>query len=122
MAERARIGVSYRLLLIVLLVIVAGACSKKGGGDLAGPENTVKVVLAGTGTGHVRCTYGTIDCPTACGPYDWSPGATAPLVAEADTATSVFAGWSGSGCTVSNDTCYVLVAGHMVVTATFNHK
>ncbi len=121
MPERVRNTLLYRLLLLALLLLVAGACSKKSD-SLAGPENTVKVVLAGTGAGHVRCTYGTIDCPTACGPYDWSPGATVPLVAEEDTATSVFAGWSGSGCSGSSDTCYVVVAGHMVVTATFNLK
>jgi hypothetical protein len=82
----------------------------------------VKVVLAGTGTGHVTGTYGPIDCPTACGPYDWTPGASVPLVARADTATSYFAGWAGSGCTGAADTCTIVVTGHMVVTATFTHK
>jgi len=45
------------------------------------------------------------------------PGDTAPLIARVDTATSVFAGWSGT-----DTTCSVVIAGHMVVTATFNLK
>ena len=122
MAERARFSVLARLLVLVILVLVAGACGGKGGNDVAGPENTLKVVLAGTGQGRVICPYGGIDCPTACGPLDWTPGATAPLIARVDTATSVFAGWSGSGCSGTDTTCSVVIAGHMVVTATFNLK
>ena len=45
------------------------------------------------------------------------PGDTAPLIARVDTATSVFAGCSGT-----DTTCSVVIAGHMVVTATFNLK
>ena len=100
MAERARFSVLARLLVLVILVLVAGACGGKGGNDVAGPENTLKVVLAGTGHGRVLCPWGTIDCPTACGPFDWTPGAMPPLVAVPDAATSVFVGWAGSGgCT-----------------------
>jgi uncharacterized repeat protein (TIGR02543 family) len=106
--------------LLVLLALVAGACASKGGNDVTGPEYTVKVVLAGTGHGRVWCPYGGIDCPTACGPLDWTPGATAPFVARPDSA-STFAGWSGAA-SGSDTTCSVVVTGHMVLTATFNLK
>jgi endoglucanase len=120
MAERVRSGLFIRFLLLVLLALVAGACGGKGGDDVAGPEHTVKVVLAGTGHGRVWCPYGGIDCPTACGPVDWTPGATAPFIARADSA-STFAGWSGAA-SGSDTTCNVVVSGHMVLTATFNLK
>jgi endoglucanase len=120
MAERARLRVYVRLLPLVLLALAAGACGGKGDNDVTGPENTVKVVLAGTGHGRVWCPYGGIDCPTACGPVDWTPGATAPFIARADSA-STFAGWSGAA-SGSDTTCNVVVSGHMVLTATFNQR
>src|SRR5512143_100056 len=95
MAERVRSGTSVRLLLPVLCALVAGACGGGGGDEVAGPQNTVEVVLAGTGHGRVWCPHGGIDCPTACGPVDWTPGAMAPFIARADSA-STFAGWSGA--------------------------
>ena len=123
MAERVRSGARCRFLLIVLLALVAGACGSKGGKgghDIAGPENTVQVVLAGTGHGRVWCPYGGIDCPTACGPVDWTPGATARFIAHADSA-STFAGWSGAA-SGSDTTCEVVISGNRVLTATFNLK
>ncbi len=118
MARRARSLLA--LFALVLVAFLCGTCGKSGN-DVAGPENTLKVTLAGTGQGRVMSPYGTIDCPSACGPYDWTPGVTVPLVAVPDAATSVFAGWSGAG-TGTEDTCWVTVAGHVVVTATFNPK
>jgi hypothetical protein len=120
MADRVRSGVSVRLLLVVLLVLGAGACAGKGGNDIAGPENTVRVVLAGAGHGRVWCPFGGIDCPPTCGPADWTPGANAPFIARPDSA-STFGGWSGAA-SGSDTTCNVVVAGHMVLTATFNPK
>jgi uncharacterized repeat protein (TIGR02543 family) len=120
MVEHVRFGVSFRLLVLVLLALVAGTCGGKGSKEVTGPEYTVEVVLAGAGHGRVWCPYGGIDCPTACGPLDWTPGATAPFVASADS-VSTFGGWSGAA-SGSDTTCNVVVTGHMVLTATFNPR
>lgn len=120
MAERVQSGVFVGFVFIVLLASLFAGCGGKGGDDIAGPEFTVQVVLAGTGGGHVTCPYGGIDCPTACGPVDWTGGATALFVASPDP-LSTFVGWSGAA-TGTADTCSVVVTGHMVLTATFDLK
>jgi endoglucanase len=95
----------------------ANACGGGGEGGMAGPENTVEVVLAGAGTGVVTSNPPAITCPGACGPLDWSPGATVELIATPNTG-STFGGWSGA-CT-GTGMCSFVVNGHMKVTATFN--
>jgi uncharacterized repeat protein (TIGR02543 family) len=118
MAGRVRLclGIAF----LAALAAASGGCGSKGGDDVAGPENTIEVVIAGTGGGRVRCTYGGIDCPGSCGPVDWTPGGVAPFVAEPDS-SSTFAGWSGAA-TGTADTCSVVVTGHMVLTATFDPR
>lgn len=106
-----------RPLLAVVLLFLAGSCSGKSD-DVAGPENTIQVVIAGTGSGTVVSDPASIDCPTVCGPIDWTPGAPVRLIAT-PAGGSTFGGWSGDAGG-SNDTCEVMVDGHKVVTATFN--
>jgi hypothetical protein len=118
MAGRVR-----RFLGVASLVAIASAfagCGDKGGDDVAGPEFTIEVVLAGTGHGRVWSPYGGIDCPGACGPVDWTGGATAPFIARPDS-LSTFVSWSGAA-TGTDTTCDVVVTGHMVLTATFDLK
>jgi uncharacterized repeat protein (TIGR02543 family) len=118
MTARTRLGPPLRLMFLVLLLVTAYSCGSKGGNDVAGPEYTVKVVLAGTGSGVVTSLPSAITCPGTCGPLDWTPGATVWVIAAPATG-STFAGWSGS-CSGTADTCQFVVTGHMVVTATFN--
>lgn len=119
MSGRTRLGPPLRLLFLVLFLLTACSCgSKGGGGDVTGPQNTVKVVLAGTGSGIVTSNPPAITCPGNCGPLDWTPGATVQVIAVPATG-STFAGWSGS-CSGIADTSQFVVTGHMVVTATFS--
>jgi len=107
--------------LLLTVVALATGCPGAGGNDVAGPENTVKLLMAGTGTGHVSINGGYLDCTASCGPYDWSPGMTVDLVATADSG-STFVSWSGDCATINGSTCSFVVNGHMVVTATFKAK
>ena len=108
------------LVLLLAVTALVSACSGMGGSnDVAGPENTVKVLFDGTGTGQVSINSGYLICTAACGPYDWSPGLQVNMVATADI-DSTFVKWSGN-CTGSDPSaCSFVVNGHMVVTATFN--
>jgi hypothetical protein len=111
-----------RLLLVatasILILFTLQACGSDGGDDVAGPEYTIEVRVAGTGTGTVTSLPPAIVCPGTCGPLDWTPGAHVQLVAT-PTPPSTFGGWTGS-VTSTADTIEVVVSGHVVVTATFN--
>ena len=108
---------SFAILLLTVVALAAG-CPGAGGDDLAGPENTVQVIMDGTGSGRVT-GGGSIDCPSNCGPLDWSPGLTVNLTAMPDV-DSVFVKWSGDCTGVDPNACTFVVNGHMKVTATFN--
>jgi len=102
------------------VALIVGAWGWSCGGaknDVAGPENTIEITLAGSGTGVVTSDPAWITCPANCGPMDWTPGARVTLLATPD-AGSTFAGWSGD-CSGSGS-CILVVSGHMRVTATFN--
>jgi hypothetical protein len=103
---------------ILAAIALLPACSS-GSNDVAGPENTVEVLLAGTGTGHVVDGGAYINCPGTCGPSDWSPGLTVYMTATADSG-SVFVSWSGDCTGTDPAVCSFVVNGHMSVTATFN--
>lgn len=119
MTERIRSGLVVGAVFFLLLVPVLGGCGKDGD-DIAGPEYTVQVVLAGSGGGRVWSPYGGIDCPTVCGPVDWTGGGTAPFNASPDS-VSKFVSWSGAA-TGTDTTCDVVITGHMILTATFDLK
>ena len=64
--------------IAVALVIggVGWSCSGAGN-DVAGPENTIEIRLAGSGTGVVTSDPAWITCPGDCGPMDldaWGAG------------------------------------------------
>ncbi len=76
---------------------------------------TLKVVLAGTGSGSV--TGPKISCGTSCtASY---PQGTALTLTAAAAAGSGFAGWSGAGCT-GKATCSITLSTSETVTATFD--
>jgi hypothetical protein len=77
---------------------------------------TLTVVKTGTGTGIVTSVPPPIDCLLVCA-AQFPPGTVVDLFAEA-TGTSVFAGWSGSGCS-GTGTCTVVMDQDRTVTADF---
>ena len=81
------------------------------------PTFTLTVNKAGSGTGTVTSTPSGIDCGSDCNEgYD---GGTVVTLTATPTGGSVFAGWSGSGCS-GTGTCQVTMSAARTVTATFN--
>ena len=106
-----------------------GACSGTGGctvtmvaaatvtATFTVQQATLTVVRAGTGTGTVTSTPAGINCGADCTePYNVG---TAVTLAATAGAGSVFAGWSGGGCS-GTGTCVTTIAAATTVTATFN--
>jgi hypothetical protein len=87
---------------------------------------TLTVVLAGTGTGSVSFTSSsTYTCSDTTGVVTGTcsasfPSGTVVNVSEIPGTGSVFAGWSGGGCSGTGSTCNVTLTASMTVTATFN--
>ena len=125
MNHRARLARPWRVALLAG-VCALGACGTKnddgGGGSSgsagAGPENTLRITLAGNGTGRVKDDGGYMDCPSVrCYSSEGIPaGYLERLTATADLG-STFAGWS-QACN-GTGICEVTVNGSMNVTATF---
>lgn len=76
---------------------------------------TLTVSRTGAGSGTVTSSPAGINCGTDC-TESYLPGTSVTLTATPGTG-SVFAGWSGGGCT---GTCVVAMNGNATVTATFN--
>ena len=84
----------------------------------AAAQNTLTVSKAGSGTGTVTSAPTGIACGATCAaPFD--SGASVVLTAAAATG-SVFAGWSGGGCSGTTATCTVTLSAATTVTATFS--
>ena len=80
---------------------------------------TLTVTKAGTGSGTVTSSPAGINCGLDCTePYN--SGTAVTLTATSD-ASSLFAGWSGGGCT-GTGTCAVTMTADTTVTVTFNLK
>ena len=77
---------------------------------------TLTVSRTGTGTGTVVSSPAAINCGTSCS-QTFGAGAVVTLTA-APAAGSVFAGWSGGGCS-GTGTCVVTVAAATTVSAAF---
>jgi parallel beta-helix repeat protein len=78
---------------------------------------TLSVALAGTGTGDVTSTPGTINCPTGLCANDYVTGTVVTLSAS-PSFTSTFTGWGGGGCS-GTGTCVVTMTADTNVTANF---
>jgi serine/threonine protein kinase len=82
-------------------------------------KQTLTISRNGTGTGTVTSSPGNINCgPTCASTFDY--GSSVTLTAAPTVATSVFAGWSGGGCSGTLPTCVITMNGPLTVTATFN--
>jgi len=76
------------------------------------------VVKAGSGSGTVTSGDGLISCGSDCSEI-YAHGTSVTLTATPNTG-SVFAGWSGGGCTGTGP-CTVVMDGPKTITATFSH-
>ena len=79
-------------------------------------DATLGVVRAGAGSGTVTSVPAGINCGTSCS-SSYGTGVQVTLTAT-PARGSVFAGWSGAGCS-GTGTCVVNAAGSTIVTATF---
>ena len=80
-------------------------------------QYTLTAAKSGTGSGTVTSSPSGINCGSACS-SSYASGTAVTLTATADT-DSVFAGWSGGGCS-STGTCTVTLSANTIVTAAFN--
>ena len=93
----------------------ARALNASGSGS--GGTFTLQVAKSGAGSGTVTSSPSGISCGTTCS-RSFSGGTTVTLSAV-PASGSVFAGWSGAGCT-GTGSCTVQINNHVTVTATFN--
>ena len=82
------------------------------------PQWVLTAAKAGTGAGTVTSNVGGINCGATCASTPINDG-TAVTLTAAPAAGSVFAGWSGGGCS-GTGTCVVTLTAATTVTATFN--
>jgi hypothetical protein len=95
--------------------ISAGGLSASGSGSSG--TFTLEITKNGTGTGTVTSSPIGISCGTTCS-RSFSGGTTVTLNAVPGSG-SVFAGWSGGGCT-GTSSCSVPINNNITVSATFN--
>jgi Putative Ig domain/Divergent InlB B-repeat domain len=95
--------------------IPAGGLTASGSGS--GGTFTLQVTKNGTGSGTVTSSPSGISCGTTCS-RSFSGGTTVTLTAAAASG-SVFAGWSGGGCT-GTGSCTVQINNNVTVNAAFN--
>lgn len=94
---------------------IAAAGNAIGGGSTF----ALSVLKAGAGTGTVSSSPAGIACGSTCS-ANFSSGTVVTLTATPES-NSVFAGWSGSGCSGAG-TCTVTMSAARSVSATFNLK
>jgi hypothetical protein len=80
------------------------------------PQHTLKVQLAGSGSGEVTSSPAGIECGSAC-EAEFEEGSAVTLTAT-HALGSVFAGWSGGGCS-GTGSCEVTLTAATSVTASF---
>ena len=76
------------------------------------------VTEAGTGTGLVTSNPPGINCGTTCS-YGFASGSQV-ILTETPNPSNTFVGWSGGGCSGTNNTCTVTMSAAEGVTATFS--
>ena len=82
----------------------------------SGVGRVLSVTIAGVGSGSVSSLPSGISCPTACS-STFAPG-TKVTLSPRPAVGSVFAGWTGGGCS-GTATCLVTMSADQSVTATF---
>src|SRR5215204_4793377 len=95
--------------------ISAGGLNASGSGSSG--TFTLEVSKNGRGSGTVTSSPSGISCGTTCSPS--FSGGTTVTVTVVPASGSVFAGWSGGGCT-GTGSCTVQINNNMTVSATFN--
>jgi len=95
----------------------ASADGSNASGSGSGGTFTLQVSKNGTGSGTVTSSPSGISCGATCS-RSFSGGTTVTLTALASSG-SVFAGWSGGGCT-GTGSCNVPIDNNITVSATFN--
>ncbi len=80
-------------------------------------QQSLTVVPTGSGTGTVTSDVPGINCPSTC-VHDFDEGTPVTLHASPDGVTSLFGGWSGGGCSGTDD-CTITMDTAASVTATF---
>jgi hypothetical protein len=93
------------------------ASGSEDSGSGSGGTFTLQVTRNGTGSGTVTSSPSGISCGTTCS-RSFSGGTTVTLTA-APASGSVFAGWSGGGCT-GTGSCTVQINNNITITAAFN--
>ena len=119
---------------LIALVILASGCGDRtaptkptpsqevsaGGSDASGSGSTgtftLQIAKNGAGSGTVTSSPSGISCGTTCS-RSFSGGTTVTLTAV-PASGSVFAGWSGGGCT-GTGSCAVQINDNITVTASF---
>lgn len=87
--------------------------------NFAATTNTLTVTNTGSGTGLVRSDPAGLKCKSRCS-ADFNQGSVVTLTAQPDN-DSIFAGWSGGGCTGSGD-CNLILAQDTPVKAIFDQR
>ncbi|NTV13115.1 MAG: M6 family metalloprotease domain-containing protein, partial [Desulfobulbaceae bacterium] len=82
-----------------------------------GASGLLNVVKSGAGSGSVASVPAGISCGDVCS-ASFTPGSTVTLTATAE-AGSIFAGWSGGGCSGAGSDCVVSLTADATVTAEF---
>jgi hypothetical protein len=116
-----------RVVVVAGLLLLVGCGSDSESGLTVGPQfdsgsgsggsSTLTVRKSGTGSGTVTSNPSGISCGTTCS-RSFSNGTTVTLTAT-PASGSVFAGWSGGGCS-GTGTCRVAISSSVTVTAVFN--
>ena len=97
-----------------------GGGGGSGGGDGTQPQtSTLLIALTGTGGGTVTSSPSGIDCGAICA-ASFKNGTAITLTGDRD-ATSTFTGWSGGGCS-GTDNCTVTLSTNTVVSASLADK
>ena len=110
--------ISRELAAVALMLLSAAAPRVAGAPRVISNaiENQLAVTWAGSGAGRVTSSPAAIDCTSTCS-ANFLSTANVELTAAANSG-SVFAGWSGEGCS-GRGTCTVAMSAARNVTATF---
>jgi hypothetical protein len=121
----SRIG--YTLPFVTGLLLLVGCGSDSGftadiepqyeSGSGSGGSSTLTIRKTGTGAGTVTSSPGGISCGSTCS-RSFENGTTVTLTAT-PASGSVFAGWSGGGCS-GTGTCRTTISSSQTITAVFN--
>lgn len=113
--KRKAASLLFTLLIIVTSVLYLESCKCNGEGD--GICSALTVTIEGAGSGNVTSSPDGIICETDCS-ESYVNGIQVTLTA-APYNGSVFAGWSGGGCS-GTGTCTLIMDGDTTVTASFD--